>query len=66
MIGLGNAIPKIWSIIISEQDEKLRTKIVEDVTKSIYVTKSIGRLFDFNLTPSLAENLGLMTSTKIW
>ena len=36
MIGLGNSIPKIWSIIISEQDEKLRGKIVENVTRSIY------------------------------
>ena len=63
---LGNAIPKIWSIIISEQDEKLRTKIIEDVTRSIHVTKSKGRLSDFTFTPSLAENLELMTSTKIW
>ena len=36
MIRLGNATPEILSVIISEQDEKLRTKIVEDVTRSIY------------------------------
>ena len=66
MIGLGNAISKMWSIIISEQGEKLRTKIVEDVTRSIYVTKSKGRLFDFTFTQSLVTNLGLVTSTKIW
>ena len=66
MIGLGNATPEILSVIISEQDEKLRTKIVEDVTRSIYVTKSKGRLFDFTFTQSLITNLGLVTSTKIW
>ena len=58
-------MPEIWSIIISEQDEKLRTKIIEDVTRSIHVTKSKSRLSDFTFTPGLVENLGLMTSTKI-
>ena len=66
MIGLGNAIPKIWSIIISEQAEKLRTKTVEDVTRSIHVTKSKGRLSDFNSTQDLVENFGQVTSTQIW
>ena len=42
------------------------SRTVEDVTRSIHVTKSKGRLSDFTFTPSLAENLGLMTSTKIW
>ena len=65
MIGFGNSSPKIWSIITSEQDENLSTKIVENVIRSIHVTKSKGRLSDFNLTPSLAENLRLVTSTKI-
>ena len=54
-------MPGIWSVIISEQAET-----VEDVTRSIHVTKSKGRLSDFTFTPSLVENLGLMTSTKIW
>ena len=57
MIGLGNAIPKIWSIIISEQAEKLRTKIVKDVTRSVHVTKSKGRLSDFTSTQNLVEIL---------
>ena len=66
MIGLGNAIPKNWSIIISEQAEKLWTKTVEDVTRSIHVTKSKGRLSDFTFTQGLVENFGRVTSTQIW
>ena len=61
-------MPGIWSDIISEQAEKFWkfSRTIEGVTRSIHVTKSKGRLSDFNLTPSLAENLGLVTSTKIW
>ena len=60
-------MPGIWSVIISEQAERFWkfSRTIKDVIRSIHVTKSKGRLSDFTLTPSLAENLGLMTSTKI-
>ena len=60
-------MPGIWSVIISEQAERFWkfSRTIKDVIRSIHVTKSKGRLSDFNLTPSLAENLGLVTSTKI-
>ena len=41
------------------------SRTVEDVTRSIHVTKSEGRLSDFTFTQGLVENLGLVTSTKI-
>ena len=60
-------MPGIWSVIVSEQAERFWkfSRTIKDVIRSIHVTKSKGRLSDFNLTPSLAENLGLVTSTKI-
>ena len=61
-------MPEIWSVIISEQAERFWkfSRTIKDVTRSIHVTKSKGRLSDFTFTLNLAENLGLMTSTKIW
>ena len=41
------------------------SRTVEDVTRSIHVTKSEGRLSDFTFTQSLVTNLGLVTSTQI-
>ena len=41
-------------------------RTIEDVTRSIHVTKSKGRLSDFTFTQGLVTNLGLVTSTKIW
>ena len=59
-------MPGIWSVIISEQAEKFWrfSRTVEDVTRSIHVTKSKGRLSDFTFTQGLVENLGLVTSAK--
>ncbi len=61
-------MPGIWSVIISEQAEKFWkfSRTIEDVTRSIHVTKSKGRLSDFTFTQGLVENFGRVTSTKIW
>ena len=42
------------------------SRAIEDVTRSIHVTKSKGRLSDFTFTQGLVENFGLVTSTQIW
>ena len=45
--------------------KNLGLKLLRMLLDQSMITKSKGRLSDFYLTPSLAENLGLVTSTKI-